>query len=95
MPDIIYSKHIKTRISLRKIDYDLPKKIFDEAQERYIDNKTGYSIAVLKVLLYDKERDVMVAYINEGEDVKLLTIHPLKEGQRENRIKTGRWRKIQ
>jgi len=59
MPDIIYSKHIKTRISLRKIDYDLPKKIFDEAQERYIDNKTGYSIAVLKVLLYDKERDVM------------------------------------
>jgi len=95
MPDIIYSKHIKTRISLRKIDYDLPKKIFDEAQERYIDNKTGYSIAVLKVLLYDKERDVMVAYIHEGEDVKLLTIHPLKEGQRENRIKTGRWRKIQ
>ncbi len=60
-----------------------------------IDNKTGYSIAVLKVSLYDKERDVMVAYIHEGEDVKLLTIHPLKEGQRENRIKTGRWRKIQ
>lgn len=63
MPAIIYSKHIKTRISLRKIDYDLPKKIFDETQERYIDNKTGYSIAVLKASLYDKERDVMIAYI--------------------------------
>jgi hypothetical protein len=75
--------------------YDLPKKIFDEAQERYIDNNTGYAIAVLKVSLYEKERDVMVAYIHEGEDVKLLTIHPLKEGQKENRIKTGRWRKIQ
>lgn len=95
MPAIIYSKHIKTRLILRKIDYNLPKKIFDEAQERYIDNKTGYSIAVLKVSLYDKERDVMIAYIYEGEDVKLLTIHPLKEGQKENRIKTGRWRKLQ
>jgi len=94
MPAIIYSKHIKTRLTLRKIDYDLPKKIFDEAQERFVDNQTGYAIAVLKVNLYDKERDVMVAYIHDGEEIKLLTIHPLKEGQKENRIKTGRWRKL-
>jgi len=26
--------------------------------------------------------------------VKLLTIHPLKEGQKDNRIKSGRWRRI-
>jgi len=95
MPALIYSKHIKTRITLRKIDYNLPKKIFEEAQERFVDNETGHTIAVLKVILYDKERDVMVAYLHEGEDVKLLTIHPLKEGQKENRIKTGRWRNIQ
>lgn len=95
MSALIYSKHIMTRINLRKIDTDLPKKIFDEAQERFSDNETGYEIAVLKVPLYDKERDVMVAYTHEGEDVKLLTIHPLKEGQKENRIKTGRWRKLQ
>jgi hypothetical protein len=43
---------------------------------------------------YCKERDVMVAYNFEGGDVKLLTIHPLKEGQKENRIKSGRWRKL-
>jgi len=31
----------------------------------------------------------------EAEDyAKLLTIHPLKEGQKENRINSGRWRKI-
>lgn len=91
---IKYSKHIKTRIALRKINYELPQKIYEKAEERFIDTETGHSIAVTKVIIYDKERDVMVAYKHEGVDVKLLTIHPLKEGQKENRIKSGRWRKI-
>ena len=94
MSNLKYSKHIKTRIKLRKIDYNLPEKIFNEAKERFVDNETGHTIAVSKVILYDKERDVMIAYKYEGEDVNLLTIHPLKEGQKDNRIKTGRWRKI-
>jgi len=29
----------------------------------------------------------MLVYIVEGKTVKLPTIHPLKEGQKENRIK--------
>jgi len=37
---------------------------------------------------------VRVAYKHEEVDVKLLTIHPLKEGQKDNRIKSGRWRKL-
>jgi hypothetical protein len=36
----------------------------------------------------------MVAYIVDNDIIKLLTIHPLKGGQKENRIKSGRWRKI-
>ena len=59
-----------------------------------MDNETGHFIAVKKVIIYGKERDVMVAYKREDTDVKLLTIHPLKEGQKENRIQSGRWRKI-
>ena len=35
-----------------------------------------------------------VKNIVEQDITKLLTIHPLKEGQKEKRIKTGRWRKI-
>jgi hypothetical protein len=49
---------------------------------------------VSRALMYGKERDIMVAYKYEGENVKLLTIHPLKEGQKENRIKSGRWRRL-
>jgi hypothetical protein len=37
----------------------------------------------------------MIAYTVEEDIARLLTIHPLKEGQKENRVKSGRWRKIQ
>jgi len=82
------------RLALRRIDHDLPRQIFEAAVERYADAETGHTIAVGKARLYEKERDVMVAYTLEGEDVKLLTIHPLQEGQKENRIKAGRCRKL-
>ena len=89
-----YSYHIKTRIALRKIEYDLPKRVFENAEERFMDTVTGHVIAIAKEIIYGKERDVMVAYRHEDNDVKLLTIHPLKAGQKENRIRSGRWRKI-
>jgi hypothetical protein len=92
--EIKYSTHMETRIRLRKIDHALPKEIYENAEERYMDTETGYTIAVKKVLIYEKERDVMVAYKPGDIDVKLVTIHPLKEGQKEQRLKTGRWRKI-
>ncbi|MBI5097670.1 MAG: hypothetical protein HZB30_00325 [Nitrospirae bacterium] len=91
---IKYSKHIETRLALRKIEYDLPKRIYENAEERFIDTETGHTIAVMKTLIYGKERDIMVAYKHDDADVKLLTIHPLKEGQKENRVQSGRWRKI-
>ncbi len=91
---IKYSKHIETRISLRKIEYGLPKRIYENAEERFSDTETGHTIAVMKAVIYGKERDIMVAYKHEDTDVKLLTIHPLKEGQKENRIRSGRWGKI-
>lgn len=91
---ISYSQHLKNRLSLRKIEYDLPEIIYKQSNERYFDEKTGHLIATTKLKLYDKFRDIMIAYIIEENCANLLTIHPLKEGQKENRIKTGRWRKI-
>jgi hypothetical protein len=76
------------------MDYDLPQKIFYQSNGRYIDEETGHSVATMKVELYNKIRDVMIAYIIKEDFVKILTIHPPKEGQKENRLKSGRWRKI-
>ncbi len=89
-----YSQHLENRLKLRKIEYDLPRKIFEQSVERYFDEETRYYVAIMEINIYNKHRNVMVAYDFEEDYVKLLTIHPLKEGQKENRVKTGRWRKI-
>jgi hypothetical protein len=46
-------------------------------------------------MINGKMREVMVAYDIDQQTVKLLTIHPLKQGQKENRIKAGRWRRLE
>ena len=91
---IEYSDHIENRLRLRRIDRNLPKKIFEQAQERYLDKSTGHLIAVMNVDLYNKQRDVMIAYVTDEKRTTLLTIHPLKDGQKENRVLNGRWRKV-
>ena len=91
---IIYTEHINNRLKLRNIDIGLPEKIYKEASERFLDTETGHLIAVMESELYNKKRDAMVAYVEEGEVVRLLTIHPLKEGQKDERIKAGRCRKL-
>jgi hypothetical protein len=91
---IKYSKHLELRLSLRKIEYDLLKKIFEQSKERFVNEETGYWIATMEAQLYNKTRETMIAYVVEGNVAKLLTIHPLKEGQKKNRIESGRWRKI-
>ena len=91
---IIYSQHLGKRLQLRNIEYDLPERIFNQSNEKYFDKETGHLIATMRTELYGKTREVMVAYVIEEDHVKLLTIHPLKEGQKGNRVKTGRWRKI-
>ena len=72
----------------------MPKRIIEETKENYYDNETGHLIATMKTEINNKIKEVIVAYTVEGEILKLLTIHPLKKGQKENRIKSGRWRKI-
>ena len=93
--EIKYSRHLEQRLILRGIGHELPSLIFNQSEERYYDQETGYMIATMGVQLYNKRREVMVAYVVEQDMVKLLTIHPLKEGQKENRVQSGRWRKIE
>lgn len=79
---IKYSKHIESRLSLRRMDYNLPKRIFEQSKETYIDEETGYFPATMSLALYNKSREVMIAYAMEQDFVKLLTIHPLKRDKK-------------
>jgi len=55
---IEYSRHIEARLKLRGIDRELPKRIFEQAPERYLDAETGHFLAVMPAELYDRPREV-------------------------------------
>jgi hypothetical protein len=69
---------------------DVPKS----TNKRYFDEESGHFIATMGVNLYNEVREVMIAYILQEDFATILTIHSLKKGQKENRVKSGRWRKI-
>lgn len=92
---IEYSTHLTQRLALRGISHDLPYQIYVQSDERYYDTETGHLIAIMRTMINDKMREVMVAYEIDKQTIKLLTIHPLKQGQKENRAKTGRWRRLE
>lgn len=83
------------RLILRGISHDLPYQVYEQSDERYYDIETGHTVATMSTIIYGKMREVMVAYDIEEQTVRLLTIHPLKQGQKENRVKSGRWRRLQ
>ena len=83
------------RLALRKISHDLPQHVYEESDERYYDIETGHTIATMNVIIYGKLREVMVAYDVKDQIVRLLTIHPLKKDQKENRLKAERWRRLE
>lgn len=88
---IYASRHFEERRKLREIPENLPEQILREADEHYRDQATGHSIAVKRILFQDKERDIALIYSREQNEIILLTLHPLKEGQWKNRVESRRW----
>jgi hypothetical protein len=92
--EVRYSKHLEVRLRMRGIPYELPRIIFENSRRRLYDVESGFNIAVLRVRYFGKQRDVMVAYQVNANNMRLVTIHPLKTNQLENRLRSGRWKKI-
>lgn len=91
---IVYSEHLKRRLAIRLIPIELPEIIFNEYDKKYFDYATGNFVLIKKVEFLQKPRDMMIVYEEEHDKVEIITIHPLKKFQKENRIKTGRWKRI-
>ena len=89
-----YSDHLQFRMRLREIDEALPENIYRFAEEYYYDTATNLFIAVKKARYQGKNRDIAVTYQESTNEILLITIHPLKQRQKENRIQTNRWKRI-
>ena len=79
---------------MRKIPAELPANIYRDADERFSDKQTGYMVAVKQVQIYGHQREIMITYEERDKAVVIITVHPLKKGQKENRMATGRWVKL-
>ena len=91
---VSYTPHLEVRLELREIPYELPRRIYSTARERFFDEKTGKYIAVARAAYKGKMREFAVVYEEIGGEAFLISVHPLKIYQKYNRIKSGRWRKI-
>lgn len=75
---IKYSRHIETRLALRKIEYDLPRRIYENPEERFTDTETGHTIAVMRAVLYGKERDIIDKMVYELYELMIEGIETVK-----------------
>ncbi|MEK7187350.1 MAG: hypothetical protein AAB691_00710 [Patescibacteria group bacterium] len=92
---IRYSDHLRVRITMRGIPENMPRIVFSRAERKFYDTATGLHIALSRMRYFGKLRDLAVTYREEDGDILLITIHPLKAGQLENRLRSGRWKLIQ
>lgn len=91
MESLRYVPHLELRLRIRRIPWKLPERIYREAEERFHDSVTGHEIAVKRLVYGRRLREVMVAYDRRAGIVELVTIHPLRPGQKQARIQSGRW----
>lgn len=71
--------------------YDLPKDVYNYSAEHYYDTITGHYIAIGTAKYKKKYREMAVVYKEDEKIIEIITMHPLKQGQKENRIRRGRW----
>lgn len=90
--EIRYSNHLLVRLKMRGIPYELPRIVYQRTRRRFYDVQSDLEIAVLLVMYLGKRRHAAVAYRVYPAYVLLITIHPLKPRQLENRIASGRWK---
>lgn len=94
MQKIVYAEHLKMRLELRELAYDLPAQIFKRSAERYRDRETGLSIAIGRSAYRGKMREFAVVYREAGNMITLITIHPVKLRQKLARVRAGRWKPL-
>lgn len=92
--EIKYSKHLLVRLKMRGIPYELPRIVYEEGRRCFKDTETDLEIKILHTFYFGKQRDIALTYRAYSTHVLLITIHPLKSGQLENRIRSGRWKEI-
>ncbi len=88
---IVYSEHLLYRLKVRKIENELPRKIFLQANHYYSDTITGSKVAIGIANYFGKQRELAVIFVDQRDCCYLITIHPLRDREMKKRVASGRW----
>ena len=91
---IRYTAHLELRLKLRGIPHGIPEKIYRTSHERYWDSATAKYIALKRITIDGRMREYALTYEESAETVALITIHPLKISQKQNRVRSKRWQPL-
>ena len=93
MVKVIYTDHLKLRLSVRKIPEDYPKIVYESPEQKFFDNVEETFIAIKKLEYNRKIRNMMIAYEEKEGKIEIVTIHPITDEKIINRIISRRWTK--
>ncbi len=88
---ILLSSHVKLRFKERRISPSYPEKVISSPDKIYVDNVTGYQIAIKKLLYNKRIRPMVVVYDIIGEEIHVITIYPATDSEITNKVKKRRW----
>ena len=93
MPDkrIEYTEHLRIRLRHRHTPPDIPRHIYLHSTERYYDRQEERMIAIAEVEYRGEIRPMCIAYDEFEEHVEIVTVHPIRRSQVDNRRQTRRW----
>ncbi len=85
------SEHLKLRITIRKINKSLPRKLVKNSREIYFDKETKHWIAVKEEKYAGKIRPMVAVFDRTNDDIEIITVYPTDVKEILSRIEKGRW----
>ncbi len=89
--ELRYYGHYYQNLSERPYLQGLAEIVLRNPDATYYDNRSGHLVAIKRLFVMEKDRDVEVAYEIEGGITWVVNISLINEGQQRNRLQNGRW----
>ena len=88
----VLTEHARFRIHLRRIPREAIAQVLAHSIVQATDTLTGYSVAVGKGPYGRTDRLLAVIYEETSQQLKIVSVHPIRVSQYRMRLQRGRWK---
>lgn len=89
---LVWTEHARFRMHLRQIPRAAVEGVFAKPLVRAEDTLTGNLVVVGEARYGRKERPLAVIYEETEQDVRIITVHPIRASQYRMRLQRRRWK---